>query len=242
MKTTPAMWADIKAKTNITLEGWPKNNEFSIRTGAVIEGPSLLVSAPHNIFSFGAYSIIRDMSEPHSLTAGRFCSIGPRFYCGAPMHHMEWASSSSVFIMNYDWTHAPGKPSPIKNPKPGFNVPKTTIGNDVWIGRNVYLSPGITVGDGAVIGANAVVTKNVPPYTIVAGNPARIIRLRFPVELAGRLLSSRWWDYDPEWMEHVDIRDPKAVVEFFDREGGSLKPFTPAKVVFNDPIEIHAQA
>ncbi len=184
---------------------------------------------------------MRDMSEPHSLVAGRFCSIGPRFYCGAPMHHMDWASSSSVFIMNYDWANVPGQPTPIKTPKTGFNVPKTIVGNDVWIGRNVYLSPGITVGDGAVIGANAVVTKNVPPYTIVAGNPARVIRMRFPLELAGRLLSTQWWNYDPEWISSVDIRDAAAVADFFEREHGNLKPFSPAKAVFKDPIEIYEQ-
>lgn len=241
LKTTPEMWENIRAITNITLGGEPKHRPFSIRTGAVIEGPCLLFSTPYNIFSFGAYSIIRDFSEPHSLVAGRFCSIGPRFYCGAPEHHMDWTSTSSVFIMDYEWARPPQGLSPIKVPRTGFNVPKTFVGNDVWIGRNVYLRPGITVGDGAVIGAHAVVTKDVPPYAIVGGNPARIIRYRFPKEMIDRFLAAKWWNYDPEWMKNVDIRDPMAVLSFFEREHGSLKPFEPACAVMNDPPEVTPQ-
>ena len=74
----------------------------------------------------------------------------------------------------------------------------TVIGNDVWIGRESVIMPGIHVGDGAVIGACSVVTRDVPPYTIVGGNPARLIRQRFDGELTDMLLALRWWDFDRE--------------------------------------------
>jgi virginiamycin A acetyltransferase len=69
------------------------------------------------------------------------------------------------------------------------------IGNDVWIGHEVLILSGITVGDGSVIGARSVVTKDVPPYSIVAGNPASIIRLRFDEEIVEKLLKIKWWNY-----------------------------------------------
>ena len=69
------------------------------------------------------------------------------------------------------------------------------IGNDVWIGHGAYVLSGVTVGDGAVIGCNAVVTKDVPPYTIVVGNPAEIVRKRFSDTVIQRLLAVRWWDF-----------------------------------------------
>lgn len=70
----------------------------------------------------------------------------------------------------------------------------TVIGNDVWIGQNAVILPGVHICDGAIIGANSVVGSNVEPYTIAAGNPARVIRKRFDDELIGLLLSFKWWD------------------------------------------------
>ena len=73
-----------------------------------------------------------------------------------------------------------------------------TIGNDVWVGRNVMILSGVTIGDGSVIGAGSVVTSDVPPYAIAAGNPARIIRLRFDVKTVERLLQIKWWNWSIE--------------------------------------------
>lgn len=80
------------------------------------------------------------------------------------------------------------------------------IGNDVWIGRDAILIAGITIGDGAVVGAGAVVTKNVPPYTIVAGNPARELRKRFSEKEIEFLREDKWWEKDPQWLrEHAEL-------------------------------------
>ena len=78
------------------------------------------------------------------------------------------------------------------------SVPKTTIGNDVWIGSYATILSGVTVGDGAVIGAHSVVTENVPPYAIVAGNPARIVKMRFTETQIAGLLKVQWWDLPVE--------------------------------------------
>nr|WP_018367841.1 CatB-related O-acetyltransferase [Streptococcus entericus] len=70
----------------------------------------------------------------------------------------------------------------------------TVIGNDVWIGQNAVILPGVNIGDGAIIGANSVVGSNVAPYTIVVGNPAKVIRKRFDEELIDLMLRFKWWD------------------------------------------------
>ena len=83
------------------------------------------------------------------------------------------------------------------DPPAGSDLPlkgDTIVGNDVWIGQNAVILPGVHIGDGAIIGANSVVGSDVPPYTIVAGNPARMIRKRFDDELIRLLLAFRWWD------------------------------------------------
>ena len=81
-------------------------------------------------------------------------------------------------------------PDPAEMPFKG----NTVIGNDVWIGQNAVILPGVHVGDGAIIGANSVVGSDVAPYTIVIGNPAKVLRKRFDDELIGLLLKFKWWD------------------------------------------------
>lgn len=71
-----------------------------------------------------------------------------------------------------------------------------TIGNDVWLGYGATILSGVTIGDGVVVGANAVVTKDVPPYAIVAGNPARIVKYRFEQKIIDKFLEMKWWDWD----------------------------------------------
>jgi virginiamycin A acetyltransferase len=111
-----------------------------------------------------------------NVSIGRFCSIGRRVTIGAAKHPTELLSTHPVVI--------------------GAGIaPETRIGNDVWIGDNVVIIAGIQVGDGAVIGAGAVVTKDVEPYSIVAGVPAREIRKRFDASIREQLLASKWWDY-----------------------------------------------
>lgn len=123
------------------------------------------------------------------LIIGKFCQIasGVNFIMNGANHQMACASTFPFYIFE-GWGE--GVPALDKLPVKG----DTVIGNDVWIGQDVTILPGVTVGDGAIIGANSVVGGDVEPYSIVAGNPARLVRKRFDDELAGMLLRLKWWD------------------------------------------------
>lgn len=127
------------------------------------------------------------------LVIGKFCQIaaGIEFIMNGVNHQMNAASTFPFYIFE-GWEQS--VPALDKMPMKG----DTIVGNDVWIGQNATILPGVHIGDGAIIGANSVVTKNVEPYSIVAGNPARFIRKRFDEEMIGLLLRVKWWDLPVE--------------------------------------------
>lgn len=142
-----------------------------------------------------------------TLHIGKFCMIasGVKFIMNGGNHLTETISTYPFAIFGNGWDRAmEGKEYPHKG--------DTTIGNDVWIGYNAVIMPGITIGDGAVIATNATVTSDVPPYSIVGGNPAKIIRKRFSEEKITKLLELQWWDWPVEkitanlsWLTGNDI-------------------------------------
>lgn len=125
------------------------------------------------------------------LIIGSFCSIGSGaafIMAGNQGHRNEWISTFPFFWM-------PDVPE-FEGAENGYlPAGDTIIGNDVWIGSEAVIMPGITVGDGAVIGTRSLVTKDVEPYTIVGGNPARMIRKRFDERQIAMLLEMKWWEW-----------------------------------------------
>jgi virginiamycin A acetyltransferase len=123
------------------------------------------------------------------LIIGKFCQIaaGVEFVMNGANHQMN-AVSTFPFYTLQGWAMDPPAPSDL--PQKG----DTVVGNDVWIGQNAVILPGARIGDGAIIGASSVVAGEVAPYTVVAGNPARVIRKRFGDALIGLLLEWKWWD------------------------------------------------
>lgn len=127
------------------------------------------------------------------LIIGKFCMIasGATFIMNGGNHLTEATSAYPFAIFGGAWQHAmDGKTYPSKG--------DTVIGNDVWIGHDATIMPGVHIGDGAIIATKAVVTKDVEPYSIVGGNPAKPIKKRFSEEIIARLLELKWWDWDME--------------------------------------------
>ena len=123
------------------------------------------------------------------LIVGKFCQIaaGVEFVMNGANHQMDAVSTFPFYIFE-GWEQE--APPPSEMPLKG----DTVVGNDVWIGQGATILPGVHIGDGAIIGANSVVACDVAPYTIVAGNPAKLIRKRFDDELTALLLKFKWWD------------------------------------------------
>lgn len=120
---------------------------------------------------------------------GKFCSIGENVAIGPSQHPLNWLSTHP-FQYNLSFNVVTDK-----NLK-SFSFKPVVIGNDVWIGNNAIIMDGIKVGDGSIIGANSVVTKDVPPYAIVGGVPAKIIKYRFSEDIIKELLELKWWNLD----------------------------------------------
>ena len=130
---------------------------------------------------------VHDWSDGSKLKMGKYCSIasGVHIFLGGD-HRMDWITTYPF----PQWGVAPADHRRTKG--------DVVIGNDVWIGMGATILSGVTVGDGAVIAACAVVTKDVPPYAIVAGNPARVKKYRFSEENIQKLLKIKWWDWPEE--------------------------------------------
>lgn len=129
------------------------------------------------------------------LIIGKFCSIacGARFIFNSANHTLKSLSTYPFPLFFEEW--GLGRETVVAS---WDNKGDIVIGNDVWIGYEAVILAGVTIGDGAIIGTRAVVTRDVPPYTIVGGVPAKLIRRRFPEAVIDSLLEIRWWDWTKE--------------------------------------------
>lgn len=143
--------------------------------------------------TFGAYSYCGRFCDIANTTVGRFANIAASVRIGPTDHPLTTASLHHFLYRSADYW-------PDAEPDAAFFAARaarrTVIGHDTWIGHGAIVKPEVTVGDGAVIGAGSVVTKDVAPFTIVAGNPARLLRPRFAPDLAVALQRLAWWDWD----------------------------------------------
>lgn len=141
------------------------------------------------------YSYVGPKARLIHVNVGKFCSISDCII-GMGSHPLNHLSTSSIFT-------SPNNGTGCSWTKQSFyNEYKTTnIGDDVWIGTRAIIMPGVTIGNGAVVGAGAVVTRDVPPYAIVGGVPAKVIRYRFDIDTIGKLTKANWWELDAETLK-----------------------------------------
>jgi acetyltransferase-like isoleucine patch superfamily enzyme len=136
---------------------------------------------------------IHSWNEGAKLVIGNFCSIAHNIHVFlGGNHHTDW-----VTTYPFGCVHQHAFPN-INGAGRSITKGDVIIGNDVWIGRGVTIMSGVTIGDGAAIAANSHVVKNVEPYTIVGGNPAKFIRNRFTPEQTQKLLEIKWWNWEDE--------------------------------------------
>lgn len=155
------------------------------------------VQTAFKTLNVGAMTYVRSESELLNVSQiGRFCSIGNEVVIGQEKagHPLNWVSSHPFQYTRTELQYSsPGVPA--------------EIGHDVWIGRKAMIMEGVKVSIGAVIAARALVTRDVPPYAIVAGVPARIISYRHPPQVVAGLLSSHWWELPLELLQHLPLDD-----------------------------------
>ena len=159
---------------------------------------------------------------------GRYCSIAKNVQMGVSNHPTDWLSiTARQYVPTYLGYYRHVGKQVVVRPYKMFEP--TMIGNDVWVGTNAVILGGVTIGDGAIVAAGAVVTKDVPPYAIVGGVPAKIIRYRFPEDVIQELTALKWWNYDIADFGDIDwgnvcqaISDIRAKIS-----AGAVKPYLP---------------
>ncbi len=191
-------------------------NTITLPQQTRIEAPaSLKWTQYEHSLTLGAFSY-QVSGYVFAARIGRYCSFGEEVQIGRQNHPMHLISTSPAFYLydkvfdvgdnfkgareyrNYRFTH---RTAPTR-------ARETHIGNDVWIGHGAYIAAGVTIGDGAVVAAHSVVTKYVPPFAVVAGNPAVVKKFRVNAYFISPLLRSQWWRFAPWQLAHLDIADP----------------------------------
>jgi len=200
---------------------WKLGDQLMVSRDARIEPYSHILYGMVVPSAIGAFSYTCGEIEP-TLRVGRYCSIANSVAQLGRGHPTDWVTSSpfshnpqplggfadylvNAGVKRFDLHDFDLGSAPIE------------IGNDVWIGEGALLKPGVRIGDGAIVAARAIVTRDVPPYAIVGGSPARVLRYRFPESLIERLHALQWWNYGPDVLQPLDVRDPQGFADRFEQ-------------------------
>jgi len=182
-----------------------KNRKKHLKIGIMTRLDNVILGVYNTFYSnitiwnstIGDYVYIADRTKISNTTIGKFCSIGPDVKIGLGMHPAGYISTFPAFFSTAKQCQTTFAD------KNYFNeIGRNEIGNDVWIGANVIILSNVKIGDGAIVGAGSVVTKDVEPYSIVGGIPAKPIRKRFADAQIKQLIDYKWWDRSIDWIKN----------------------------------------
>ncbi|MDB5705579.1 MAG: antibiotic acetyltransferase [Sphingomonas bacterium] len=212
---------------------------FPAPKDTLLEGPASIRRGTYDMDFVGAYTFMggRETFIRHVSSVGRFCSIASNLVCGQVEHPTDFLSASPV-LTGFDEFGDLGEFYRENRPmvdkavaalgaSMANRVDRIGIGNDVWIGEGAFIRRGVTIGDGAVVAARSVVTRDVPPYAIVGGIPAKIIRFRFEPAIIDALLQLQWWNYGLSAITGADFSDVRQAITVIERNivSGVAQPY-----------------
>ena len=213
---------------------------FTLPDNSIFEGPCALrrMQTSHSLH-MGAFSHVHS-GFMFGVRIGRYVTIEDGVQIGRGSHPVAWGSTSPVFYMHHKHVFDTTLDEAAEFSVNAAGLPPakiTTIGNDVRIGAEALISQGVTIGDGAVIQPHTVVTKDVQPYTIIAGNPGIVVGSRFPLRVAARMLAVAWWRFAFWDLQGAPIDNPSAFLDHVQRAiNAGLQPYAP------EPVELRALA
>lgn len=213
---------------HLTAERWQVGDRLAVPEDCALEPYCQLLAGVTLPGAMGAFSY-SNTELGASARIGRYCSIARNVQWMGSEHPNAWVSSSPVFYEARALGFAAfRKERGLPEPEFAFTAtrPGVTVGHDVWIGDGAMVAPGVTLGHGCIVGARSLVLNDVPPYAIVVGHPAKVLRYRLREDLIPRFLEIAWWRFAPDALQGLPMDQPESFLDALDER---LAVDTPAE-------------